>query len=78
MLNSYCKLFELDWRGDVSLENREQFLMQNPIYIHSKDQANLVEKGEISNSNVLTQIRQACQPFLPDLLTKLRKLSSKK
>ena len=40
-MDAYCRMFELDWRGDRSLENREQFLMTNPVYMHHRDGANL-------------------------------------
>jgi len=53
MLDSYCKLFELDWRGDTSLENREEFMMTNPVYLNEKDKTNLVAKGRMDNANVL-------------------------
>ena len=63
MIDAYCKLFELDWRGDSALENREQFMMSNPVYMNEKDRSNLVSNcGEagITNEGVLQQIRQAC------------------
>ena len=36
-LDTYCTIFELDWRGDRNLENKEEFLMTNPIYIQKRD-----------------------------------------
>ena len=33
-LTTFCSLFELDWKGDSSLNNREQLLMTNPVYTH--------------------------------------------
>lgn len=56
MIDAYCKLFELDWRGDSALENREQFMMSNPVYMNEKDRSNLVSNcGEagITNEGVL-------------------------
>ena len=41
MLNTYCKIFELDWRGDQAIENREQFMLTNPIYMNEKDSTSL-------------------------------------
>lgn len=32
-LELYCKMFELDWRGDQNYENRNQFMSSNPIYL---------------------------------------------
>ena len=74
-MDAYCKLFELDWRGDTDLENREQFMMSNPVYLSHKDRTNLNDSlgnEPVTNERVLKQIRQACQPFLPDLLMKMR------
>ena len=72
MLNTYCRLFELDWRGDSSLDNREQFMLTNPVYLHEKDRPNVVSMDNITNESVLMQVRQACQPYLPNLITKMR------
>lgn len=71
-MDAYCKLFELDWRGDRALENREQFMMSHPVYMHGKDQSNLLAQEELNNETVLKRVRQACKPYLPDLLTKMR------
>lgn len=59
-MDTYCKLFELDWRGDRSLENREQFLMSNPVYLHEKDRVNLKSVDQVTNTQVLNRIKQAC------------------
>ena len=53
MLNAYCKLFELDWRGDSSLDNREQFMFTNPVYMHEKDRSNMAAKDKITNESVI-------------------------
>ncbi len=74
MIDTYCRLFELDWRGDTALENREQFMMNKPIYIHPKDRTGLATYGDISNERVVNEIKQACQPFLPQLLQKMQAL----
>ena len=73
MMDTYCKLFELDWRGDTSLENRENFMLQNPIYLNENDLTSVKSFGTISNQGVLNQIRQACQPYLPQLVSKMRR-----
>lgn len=49
MLDTYCKLFELDWKGDKTLENRSNLMFQNPIYI---DGTNIKSYGEITNEKV--------------------------
>ena len=74
MLNAYCKLFELDWRGDSSLNNREQFMFTNPVYMHEKDRSNMAIKDKITNESVIQQVRQACQPYLPNLIIKMRQI----
>ena len=28
-METYCTLFELDWKGDKSVDNREKFLLEN-------------------------------------------------
>ena len=56
-------------------------MMSNPVYMNEKDRSNIASNcGEagITNEGVLTQIRQACQPYLPDLLQKMRKLGGGK
>ena len=60
MLDTYCRLFELDWRGDRSVDNREQFMLSNPVYMHEKDRPNLSTQEVISNEKVLKQIQEAC------------------
>lgn len=42
-------MFELDWRGDKTLENRSELLFQNPIYL---DGLNVKSYGEISSEKV--------------------------
>mmetsp|Transcript_18532 Transcript_18532/g.24890 ORF Transcript_18532/g.24890 Transcript_18532/m.24890 type:complete len:92 (-) Transcript_18532:64-339(-) len=78
MLGTYCKLFELDWRGDASVDNREQFLLSNPIYMDKRDRHSLQSVGEITDKRVTRQIRQACQPYLPDLIAKMCELTKAK
>jgi hypothetical protein len=38
-LDSYCKLFHLDWRGDMTIANRDEFMATHPIYLNNQDQA---------------------------------------
>ena len=75
MLDTYCKLFELDWRGDTALENREQFMMNNPVYLNANDRSSVKSHGEITNEGVLSQVKQACQPYLPSLLKKMHTIN---
>lgn len=45
----YCRMFELDWRGDRSYANKQEFMSTNPIYI---DGTNLKAYGEITDDIV--------------------------
>jgi len=60
LLDTYCKLFKLDWRGDTSVENREQFLLDAPVYMHAKDRTSLETCGTFTNQRVLLEVEQAC------------------
>jgi len=57
MLSTYCKMFELDWRGDHAIENREQFMLTNPVYMNEYDRSSLATYGEVNNARVSRQIR---------------------
>lgn len=51
-LKTFCRLFELDWRGDRSCDNKKKFMAVNPIYINKNDRSNFsetdVSKAELS------------------------------
>ena len=32
-LETFCKMFEVDWRGDKAEKNKEEFLCDKPIYL---------------------------------------------
>jgi hypothetical protein len=32
-MEAFCRLFEMDWRGDTALKNREEFMFSNPVYM---------------------------------------------
>jgi len=51
-LDTYCKMFELDWRADHSIKNRDELMATNPIYLHPHDKSSLVLNGTISNEAV--------------------------
>ena len=44
-LNTFTKMFELDWRGDQSIKNKDEFMATNPIYLNEKDQYNFNAYG---------------------------------
>jgi hypothetical protein len=78
-LDTYCTVFELDWRGDRSIDNRDEFLMTNPIYMHKKDwlatettHFNKFKDGEY----IKQRVRTAHTPFLDELVKSLQKQAS--
>jgi hypothetical protein len=51
MIDTFCTIFELDWRGDNSVKNKKEFLATNPIYLNFKDvtKSNFEKYGDIGN-----------------------------
>ena len=62
-LDSFCKIFELDWRGDRDLANWREFMSSNPIYINERDQDNFEAFGEVGRYEVTKMLRDACAPI---------------
>lgn len=38
-MDSYSKIFKLDWRGDVHIMNKDEFMSTNPVYLDHRDQS---------------------------------------
>ena len=57
-LDTFCKMFELDWRGDRSLDNKKEFLSSNPVYFNRSMNSNLC--GYSGPVQVTALIRNAC------------------
>ena len=74
-LNTFSRMFELDWRGDRSLKNKKEFLATNPVYLGTRDQTNFRGYGDIGNFEVTSLLRRACVPFVENLATKMVKNS---
>lgn len=72
-LDSFCKLFDLDWRGDRDVKNKKEFLASNPIYLTENDRSNFQGYGHIGNSEVTAMLRKACTPFVADLANEVAK-----
>ena len=70
-LDSFCRMFELDWRGDRSLNNKRQFLATNPVYLGENDQTNFRKYGDVGNFEVTTLLRLACSPFIDKITAKM-------
>ena len=76
-LNTFSRMFELDWRGDRSINNKQEFLATNPVYMGVRDQTNFKGYGDIGNFEVTSMLRQACVPFVEDLAAKMVNSSKK-
>ena len=68
-LESFARMFELDWRGDRKLANKKEFLATNPVY--HKSEANVAGYGTIGNLEATAMLRMACQPFIENLAASL-------
>ena len=69
-LTTFCTLFELDWRGDQSIENKNEFLATNPVYLKG---SNLQGYGEVGNFEMSAMMRQACLPYVDRVVKLLKK-----
>ena len=70
-METYSKMFELDWRGDRDFANKDEFLSTHPVYVDANDKSKL---GDALDEQVVrTMLRQACQEYLTDLTTKIMK-----
>ena len=70
-LDTYCKMFELDWRADHSIKNRDELMATNPIYLNPHDRSSLLLNGTISNDSVQNALSKASQPYIPALVQKI-------
>lgn len=64
-MNTFSRMFELDWRGDRAIENKMMFMATNPIYLSEKDRPNTFGVDPLGNFEVTTFLRLACTPFVP-------------
>jgi hypothetical protein len=67
LLDTYCFMFELDWRGDRTMKNQDQFLFHNPVYMQAAE-SNLID-GVVANQ----RLRRASVPFFGPLVDKMFK-----
>lgn len=70
-LNTFSRMFELDWRGDRSLANKSDFLASKPIYISENDRGNIVAYTNVGPEELSALVKQACTPFVEGLCQKL-------
>lgn len=71
MMDTYCQMFELDWRGDRAMTNKKEFLATHPIYTAERDRPNFEGYGGLGEFEAAALLRQACTPFVADLTAKL-------
>lgn len=69
----YSKMFELDWKGDSSYKNKQEFMSTNPIYF--SDGTNIKSYGEITNDTVKDMLQKACAPYVEETAKTLLKYS---
>ena len=70
-LNTFSRMFELDWRGDRSFENKTGYLGTNPIYLNLNDKDSTCSYDEFGNFEVSALLRQACVPYVSELTKKM-------
>lgn len=71
-LNTFSRMFELDWRGDRAIQNKMQFLATNPVYVSKIDRTNTEDYEWHGNTEVISSLRFACTPFVPQIVDKMR------
>ena len=52
-LETYCTLFELDWRGDRHVDNQDKFLYQNPIYMNDSQASSLAPYRDLDRPKMI-------------------------
>mmetsp|Transcript_31265 Transcript_31265/g.47855 ORF Transcript_31265/g.47855 Transcript_31265/m.47855 type:complete len:94 (+) Transcript_31265:4948-5229(+) len=72
-LDTFSRMFELDWRGDIDLENKKRFLSMHPVYLHHEDRSNFSGYGTLGNFEMSAMMRHACVPFVGELAQSLKK-----
>lgn len=75
-LDTFSRMFELDWRGDRSTKNKQQFLATNPIYLNHFEKSNTVGYGVMDKDTVTEHLRKACTPFVGEIASKMREINS--
>jgi len=66
MLDAYCKMFELDWRGEKQAILNKEFLSSSPINIEG---TNLKDYGELTNEKLRHMLKKACSPYVPQVVS---------
>ena len=76
-MNTFSRMFELDWRGDRAIENKTNFMATNPIYVNPNDRSSITSYERLSNFEVAAMLRYACIPFVDQITKKMNNQSRK-
>ena len=68
-METYCKIFDLDWRGDRSYANKEEWLYTHPVYVDAKDKSRL--HMSLDDKVVRQMLREAGREYLGGLTAKI-------
>ena len=68
MLETYCNMFELDWRGDRTFENKKEFMSFNPVYIEGE---NVKDFLDLNEADISQMIKKACASYVTEAANKL-------
>lgn len=58
-LDAYTKMFKLDWRGDQTIDYKEEFMCTHPIYLNPEDQTST---GPLGVVDLHKTVKKACLP----------------
>ncbi|CDW84758.1 UNKNOWN [Stylonychia lemnae] len=61
LIETYCKIFELDWRGEKNAASRDDLLCHSPIPLIG---TNVKSYGAVTKETVNEMIRRACAPYV--------------
>lgn len=68
MLDAYCKVFEVDWRGVKEVEQNKEFLFSHPIHVEG---SNVKAYGMVDDVKVKEMLKRACVPFVEQVASTL-------
>ena len=68
-LDSFCRMFELDWRGDQTYKGSEEFMFNVPIHL---DGTNIKSHGLLTQDVMDMKLRNACVPYVEETAKKLQ------
>ena len=72
-LDTYCKMFELDWRGDRSYQTLQEFMFNTPIHVEGE---NIKSYGVVTNEEVEERLMRACAPYVDEVAANLQSFTA--